>query len=352
MKQAKRKLISVLTALMITVSLIGTTSVKAEEFTLPKIDKVFIEHTPVLEGEMPELFVTSNYEGEVQYKLFFQTEDGQWASTSYGDPIDAKTPAKLTIGYPCKTGKNYVVIWVKRANVVGNTVQDYKGKEVSFDTFDMATFQVTPSSEAKSYGELNYTKKDLTVTVAGIKGMDDETEYMVYAYDYQNARWIGTGEFIEEYKGRKWTTGPVDFTLPAKGTYLIKVQAKRPGADNYDVEKLESVTDEKEGIQEIEILSTSTEPDGFCGKLTVNLTDDGKATFKDAKKFKIYKEGYDITNPTILGETSFVFPHMEEGTMVKIELLDINDAIVETFEEVFVGETVKIQVETENEENK
>ena len=125
MKKIKKSLSLFIVALFVMVGILGTITAKSASnvavVVFPTINNIVREHTPLVAGDTEKFKVTSNYEGQVQYKaLLFDGTVWSELSTAYGVAVDAKTPFVLPQTKQFKAGKYRLSVWVKRAGTVGS----------------------------------------------------------------------------------------------------------------------------------------------------------------------------------------------------------------------------------------
>lgn len=113
MKAIKRKISLVLAGLMVA-GVTATMPVKAEGTTaMPTNVKFFNAHREVIAGDEMGVFITSEAEGQVQYKVWFYDAEGTWTSTEYSEAVDSSVPYYMELPSTFKQGQNTISVWVK-----------------------------------------------------------------------------------------------------------------------------------------------------------------------------------------------------------------------------------------------
>ena len=131
--------------------------------SLPTISNVVGEHTPLVVGNTEKFKVTSNYEGQVQYKaLLFNGTVWSELSMAYGAAVDAKTPFVLPQTKQFKAGKYRLSVWVKRAGTVG-----VKTNASGFGSYDNYSVVDLVCVNNVSYPTINNVVGEHTPLVAG-----------------------------------------------------------------------------------------------------------------------------------------------------------------------------------------
>ncbi len=157
LKQLKK----VFTILVLALSVCFTGSIAYAKEQLPKINFVGMEHSPLVVGDSQSIYVTSDYEGMVQYRVWISkvnTSTWEDITKGYTKAVDAKTPYVISPDRKFAEGKYKLSVWVKRAEVEGIN----KGSQGSYDTYYIAN--------------LNCVKKDDNNRVYVNKAMDIEKE--------------------------------------------------------------------------------------------------------------------------------------------------------------------------------
>lgn len=121
------KLKVVLTVIVFSLSICFVSiSANAQE-QLPKINFLGIEHSPLVEGDNESFYITSDYEGLVQYRAWMKKlGNNSWEDITKGymEAIDAKTPYIISPDRKFTEGKYQISVWVKRAGIDGVSKND------------------------------------------------------------------------------------------------------------------------------------------------------------------------------------------------------------------------------------
>jgi hypothetical protein len=343
MNKIKRGLSGALAALVLAVSAFTAAPVRAEgtdQAQLPKVNLLYGDHSPIMVGEKQNFYVTADFEGQVQYKLWLKDVKGEWHETEYTEAVDAKIPTKIAADWTYAGGYNAAVVWVKTADTEGAFQKENKlsGGMVGYDNYQVRKFY-TESERPVVVGDSEIVKEvnGLTVTVNGIEGMDENNEYRVTAYDYQTNQWIGIDN--------EFAAAPVEYTFPAAGYYLLDVQTRRAGQENWEALKLEVINLEEapavEELPEAEVVMAEyksdiyqtyvqvalpTEAEGRY-EVTVNgekaeefKAEEGKVYFDCFLNSKVAKEDVEVeVVDTQAGETPVVDEDMPASEVVMAE---------------------------------
>jgi len=347
MNNLKKGLSLFLAALFVMASTLIATPVKAAEAAkvdLPTIDLAVVEHNPVYVGETQDFYVTSNYEGKVQYRAWLKQDDGSWVALTdgYSEAVDAQTPYKITSDVKYKEGNNIVVLWVKRAGVEAK----YSKNHPTFGKVEWDSYYIVNMAKCTEFdADKDIKGADINIAVDGTK----VTVSGDYAYRI-NAKNLETGKYEEIVTN--YTQGSVERTLP-EGRYIIYAHAiKALDADkeyttaDYDAWKL-AVVDLKEEAKTVSIFNTELIPGATVGsKVKVSMTDEGKAEYANAAKFQVLMNGEAHSAIATLGEATIVYPAINEGAEVTVELLDKDGNVLVTAP-VKVGESYSVQKKAE-----
>lgn len=347
MNAIKRKVSLFLAGLMVAgVAAAIPASAEGQELSKPL---VFTDHRVVVEGDSQEVFVSTNYDGAVEYKLWYRNNEGDWTQGEWVKSESGKVATKLTASEDVNftAGENYVSVWVKRADVADEDLNK-PNTEKDYEVFNYQKFDVQKEADVHVTGDINRTIDGLKYTVNGIEGLAEEgMEYRVFAYDYQNNRWIGDGTHHEMYEGNKYEEDKFEFVVPAEGTYLMDVYARRAGTDaKYEAIKLELVDFSNVAGQTVEV-STEIEGQMFGAKFTVNADNEKVATYRVFAT--VDGEEMELTSEAVkAGEAVTLFP-LEEGQEVRVELFDAENAKLGDVK-VNAGETATFEIAGEEKE--
>jgi predicted RNA-binding protein with TRAM domain len=347
MNNVKKGLSLFLAALFVMVSTLVAAPVKAEEtanVVLPTINLAVVEHNPIFVGETQSFYVTSDYEGQVQYRAWLKQDDGSWVALTdgYSEAVDAATPYKINSEVEYKSGDNVVVLWVKRAGEdAANKKTHPTFGEVEWDNY----YIVNMAKATKFDAEKDMKAENISITTNGTKvTVSGEGAFRI------NAKNLATGEY--ETIVTDYTKKTVERTLSA-GKYIIYAHAvkaveegKAYTTSDYDAWKL-AVVELEETATTVEVFNTELVPGATVGsKVKVEMTEAGKAEYTNAAKFQVYLDGEAHSAVSTLGEATIVYPAVAEGDEVTIKLLDEDGAVVLTAP-VKVGEAYSIEKTTE-----
>ena len=153
-----KKSITIL-VLMLSIGFMNSTTYAKEQ--LPKINFLGMEHSPLVVGDKGNFYVTSNYEGMVQYRVWINkvnTNIWEDITEGYTTAVDAKIPYIISPDRVFAEGKYKLSVWVKRAEGEGVN----KGSKGTYDTYYVAN--------------LNCVKKDNNNRIYVNNAMDIEKE--------------------------------------------------------------------------------------------------------------------------------------------------------------------------------
>jgi hypothetical protein len=215
--------------------------------TIPKVNIVSLEHSPFVENDNNEFFISSrDYSGQVQYQLFYtceKTMNGEWELISNEDMVDGWTkttktqePVKVNLSkLNLKTEFYRFSIRVRRVGVEG------KYKNVYGDYDDAYPFNVTVGVNADInlsgnilMDKTDYAKND-QLKINGVEGAAENTQFGLHLYDTVNNKWLTN---LTEYSGK------IDYDLSniPEGTYILDVWGKNANSNQkYDGWKLKVI---------------------------------------------------------------------------------------------------------------
>jgi hypothetical protein len=313
MKAIKRKISLFLAGLMVA-GVAATMPVKAEgTAAMPTNVKFFNGHREVIAGDEMGVFITSEAEGKVQYKVWFYDAEGTWTSTEYSEAVDSSVPYYMELPSTFKEGQNTISVWVKRADTDVTETEHYKDDVKSgYDSFSYS--HLYADKDGFSAGEkIDYTMNGKTVTVNGVTGVEEGSEFKVYFYDYANSKW---GEISTEWSGE-----PVEYTFEEEGYYLLDVQInKADSEDKWDALRMEVINVTESSAQTVEV-TTSVDAQLFGAHVTVTADSDEVATYQiftevDGTMEALHTDKVEIGEPA-----KDLFP-AEEGQAVLIKFFD------------------------------
>ncbi|MCM1990258.1 hypothetical protein [Oceanirhabdus seepicola] len=319
MKAIKRKISLFLAGLMVA-SAVSVMPTRAEgTTTVPTNVKFFNAHREVIAGDEMGVFITSEAEGQVQYKVWFYDAEGNWTETEYSEAVDPSVPYYMELPETFKEGQNTISVWVKRADVDVTETEHYKEDVKSgYDTFHYN--HLYADKEGFSAGEkIDYTMNGKTVTINSVTGVEEGSEFKVYFYDYANSKW---GEISTEWSGE-----PVEYTFEEEGYYLLDVQINKPESDEkYDALRME-VINVTENASATVAVTTSVDKLMFGANVTVTADNDGVATYQIFTKVGENMEALH-DDKVVVGEVAEDLFPAEEGQEVTIKFFDAEGTFV------------------------
>jgi len=339
--KAIKKRISVLLAGLMLAGTVGTTfNVKAEGVAVPN-PKFITTSSYVVSGEAQSIFVTTKFEGKVQYNVWYQDAELNWYQTGYGEAVDASVPTKVDIEAKATTGRNAVVIWAKRAEVDQKDAANTKvidGETVGYDSVSYSYYYAQEDS-AKVYemGDIDYKLDGNKLTVNGVKGAKEGVGFNVFLLDVVTMEWTTVR--------KEFSTDAVSVDVEP-GRYYLDVQVNDPEfvregetADKWDAWRLVRLDVAEKAGKEV-AFETSVKALNFGGNITVSSDSDAVATYR------VFKDGAEVTYDAVaINETAKdLYPLPEAGEMVTVKFYDAAGAMLaET--EVALGEAGKVVIE-------
>lgn len=260
-------------------------TVKAQ--TIPKVSIVSLEHSPFVEKDNNEFFISSkDYIGQVQYQLFYTcdaTMKGNWSLINNESMVNGWTkatsahePVKVDLSkLNLKTESYRFAIRVRRVGVAGK----YKNQYGDYDDAYPFNVSVASKSDINLAGTLLmdktvYAKND-QLKINGVEGAAENTQYKLHLYDALNNKWLTN---LTEYSSKT----DYDLTNIPEGTYILDIWGKNSGStQKYDGWKLKviQITSNLKKITDVEDI-TATVKRNTRYVLPQNIT----ATFEDGSK--------------------------------------------------------------------
>lgn len=276
-----------------------------------------------------------NYDGEVQYKLFYYNEEGNWVSTEWSDPVEGNKPYHVALpeGTSLKDGLNDVSVWVRRAGEQGHF--ENKNDEFGYDAYRASKVKASKDSLTSIYQAPMYTIENGKFEFQGFDGIGARKTKAHY-YD------VETASFIEI----------VDGVIP-EGEVLINLHIFEDEDNKWDAYKLFMVDNKKEEATKVEVFTTNVEAATVGSKVTIAMTEAGKKEFANAAMYQVFDAQGAISKETTLGETTVTFPAKVAGDEVVVKLLDAEKNVIKAVT-VKLGENgvvVKTPVSTDFEVN-
>ena len=347
------KKLSMVLILVLSVCFRGFTAFANQQ--LPKINFVGIEHSPLVAGDSESFYVTSDYEGMVQYRVWLNkvnTNTWEDITDGYTKAVDAKTPYVISPDRKFTEGKYKLSVWVKRATVEGANT----GSKGSYDTYYTANLNcVKRDDNNRVYvnDDMSIMKEEYTVgeqviidgidNISGIKG---PYKYKLHYFspnkaNDKNSGWVKN---VTDYSDKiVWTpTEPGIYVLDVHvnteksttwNTYLKKKKENKLEnvVGTYEAWKLKVIT-VKDKTQDEKSINLN-EPNQIYGSLeesspkTMNKEVNFLAenvTLKNIKQtgnVNLLKDKGFLNNAEVIGDISIL------GNYVKLDKVKVNGTI-------------------------
>ena len=223
--------------------------------TVPSVAFVGVDHSPLVVGDSESFYITTNYTGNVQYRIFLYTESTkkyEELTKGYSASVDGKMPYKVTPSKVFQLGKYKVLTYVKRAGVTGIKSDSRAG---SYDTLYTSFLNCVNRDNANrvyANDEMDVSKDTVsvgeTITINGIKnisGMSGPYTYKLHIFGPENMEWTND---VQAYRG------PIEWTPSKPGVYVFDLWAisadstlwklinSNPSAKLYESWKLKVIT--------------------------------------------------------------------------------------------------------------
>lgn len=228
MAKAKKALSMLLVVLMAMFTFMSYVPAKAASI-LPEVKFVGLENIPAAVGEEQTLMLTSNYTGDVQYRVFYLQRDdaskkqveGWKALGDWTPAADAKTPVEVKVpaGTITKAGNYSFAVRVKIAGTEGTYSNNYGGYDSAY------AFNYVFAAEATE--GLKAAKLEKNEVVAGekfvISGLKAGESYRLFT--------------LNENRAQRWDKDPVATSVTDKiewapaeaGNYVLDLQIMKDG---------------------------------------------------------------------------------------------------------------------------
>lgn len=215
--------------------------------TLPKVDLVSLDHSPFIEGDSNNFYVTSkNYSEKVQYQFFYtceRTMGNTWQLINNEGMVDGWTseiaahePLKVDISkLNLKKDFYRFAIRVKRFGVKG-TYENVYGDYDNAYPFNLTVEDKNPMTlNGDIILEKEVFRKNDQLVVTGVSSAPENTQYKLHLYDVQNNKWLNN---LTDY------SNGLDYDLSnvPEGTYILNTWAKNTSSSKkYDGWKLKVI---------------------------------------------------------------------------------------------------------------
>lgn len=227
MKIVRYKTSSLFIMLISILCIFGGYTVSANE-VLPKINRVFVEHAPLIEGETQSYFLIGNYNGKVQYALKIdkvsilnkKTVLTPYYTQNYGEVTDGNTVYKLTGSNKFEPGNYRIYIYIKREGTEGKL----RNNDFSYDSFYTVNISCLSRNQKGliySDGKMLIDREDFrigeTVEIGGIENIsvsNSTYKYSLNVFDISKNKWI-----MDVSK----TNIPLRWSFEKQGQYILDV---------------------------------------------------------------------------------------------------------------------------------
>lgn len=218
----------ILTMLVVAFSF-SFTEAKAES-VLPKIEFVGVDHSPLVEGDTESFYMTTDYNGQVQYQILMnKIGTDKWSDITEGylPAVDGKKPCEFSYMTPFEFGKYKLSVRIRKANTDG-TKSDVIGKYDSQYEFRLNCVKKDDNNRVYLNGDIlnddmNILKENLMTgekivikEVNNISGMKGPYTYKIHYYDCNEGKW----HISESEYGNK-----LEWTAPKPGVYILDLWA-------------------------------------------------------------------------------------------------------------------------------
>lgn len=277
------------TVLLLVLSVFFISSTTYAKVQLPKINFVGIEHSPLVVGDSESFYVTSDYEGLVEYRVWInKVNTSVWEDITkgYTKAVDAKTPYVISPDKKFEKGKYKLSVWVKKAETEGENKAGYDTNYIAnlncVDKDDNNRVYVNNDMDIEK-NEYTLGEKVIINGIVGIDGIKGPYKYKLHYFSpskasSKNSGWVTN---VTEYDNKiEWTpTEPGTYVLDVHvntetsttwNTYLKKVKENKLGdlSGTYEAWKLKIIT-VKEKIQDSNEINLN-EVNGVYGSLDAN----------------------------------------------------------------------------------
>lgn len=273
------KKLSVVLILVLSVCFMGSNAFAKEQ--VPKINFVGIEHSPLVVGDSESFYVTSDYDGMVQYRVWLNkvnTNTWEDITEGYTKAVDAKTPYVISPNIKFAEGKYKLSLWVKRAGVEGiNT----SGKG-SYDTYYTANLNcVSRDDNNRVYvnDDVSIVKEEYALgeqviidginNISGIKG---PYKYKLHYFSPNKANDKDSGwvKNVTDYSDK------IEWIPTEPGIYVLDVHVnteKSTTWNTYIKKKKENKLDDVRGTYEAWKLKVITVKEKTQDEKSINLNE-------------------------------------------------------------------------------
>lgn len=253
MVKLKRLLFSITAALIFALTLVPGANVKAQE-SVPKINFVGVDHSPLIEGDKESFYITSKGTNEkVQYRFFiYSAATKKWTTLGeYTEACDPKVPYKFNYDVPFKSGKYQLSIWVKRYGKKGIVSSPSSSYDTKY-TVNLNCVTPTEADRVRSDGAMITDKDEYTLGetvkvlgVENIRGRKGPYTFRLHQFNATTGEWTLDKETYRE--NIEWTPEkPGVYVLDLWGISSNTVHTERlkkdPMSRYYDIWKLKVIT--------------------------------------------------------------------------------------------------------------
>lgn len=207
---------------------------------VPKILFAGMDHSPIVAGDKANIYVTSDYDKNVQYRVFLYSETEQkWEELTkgYSEPIEGKKVFTIEAGKEFISGKYKLVIHIKKA----------ESKE-KYDNYYVANINciskdnkaVISTNSNMSVNKSNYVLGEV-INIGGIddlKKLQTAYKYKLHVYDVINNKW---DKDLTDWEDM------IQWTPKKEGTYILDLWIKNENSSSkYEAIKLKLINVNKD----------------------------------------------------------------------------------------------------------
>lgn len=202
---------------------------------VPKILFAGLDHSPIVAGDKASIYITSDYNKNVKYRVFLYSEENQkWEELTkgYSESIEGKKVFTINSGKEFTTGKYKLVIHIKK--------EESKEKYDNYYVIDINCISKDDKDIINSNGNMSVSKTNyLLGEIINIGGMDDlkkleaSYKYKLHVYDVLNNQW---------HKDITDWQDIIQWTPKKTGIYILDLWIKTENStSNYEALKLKVI---------------------------------------------------------------------------------------------------------------
>jgi foldase protein PrsA len=203
---------------------------------VPKILFAGIDHSPIVAGDKANIYITSDYDKNVQYRVFLYSETNQkWQEITkgYSEAIEGKKVFSINSGKEFLSGKYKLVIHVKKAE----SKREYDNYYVTnINCISKDNKSIVNTNDNMSVYKSSYVVGEV-ININGINNIKElgrAYKYKLNVYDVVSNEWI---------KGSTNWQEIIKWTPKKKGTYILDLWVKSENSTSkYEGLKLKIIT--------------------------------------------------------------------------------------------------------------